>query len=132
MVNFKNQENLFLSLLVKPYFLLPNVLKRWSSQKNRTGIWCFLYYLERWYFFFPKIWYFFFRLKMKDDLSQKMHGNMIFSVYVLQIWYYPSAKKKQRWSSPKKVHLKVTFPASLKKDPRKCSISVEISYWLSF
>ena len=33
-----------------------NVLKRWSFQKNCTGIWSFLYYQERWYFFFPKIW----------------------------------------------------------------------------
>ena len=30
----------------------------------------FLYYRERWYFFFPKIW-FYPRRKMKDDLSQK-------------------------------------------------------------
>ena len=40
----------------KPYFLFPNVLKRWSFQKNCAGIWSFLYYGEIWYFFFPKIW----------------------------------------------------------------------------
>ena len=28
-----------------------NVLKRWSFQRNRTGTWSFLYYLERLYFF---------------------------------------------------------------------------------
>ena len=31
-----------------------NVLKRWSFQKNRAGVWYFLQYLERWYFFFPE------------------------------------------------------------------------------
>ena len=31
----------------KPYFLFLNVLKRWSFQKNRAGIWSFLYYPER-------------------------------------------------------------------------------------
>ena len=49
-----------------------NVLKRWSFQKNQTGIWSFLlYYLERWYYLFPKNMILFFRQKMKDDLSQK-------------------------------------------------------------
>ena len=32
-------------------------------------------------FFSPKTWYFFFGRKMKDDLSQERHGNIIFSVY---------------------------------------------------
>ena len=40
----------------KPYFLFPDVLNRWSFQKNCGGIWSFLCYRERWYFFFPKIW----------------------------------------------------------------------------
>ena len=31
--------------------------------------------------FFPKTWYFFLRRKVRDDLSQEIHGNMIFSVY---------------------------------------------------
>ena len=49
-----------------------NVLKRWSFQKNQTRIWSFLlYYLERWYYLFPKNMILFFRQKMKDDLSQK-------------------------------------------------------------
>ena len=39
-----------------PYFLFPNLLKRWYFWKNRAGIWSFLYYRGRWYFFFPKIW----------------------------------------------------------------------------
>ena len=65
-----------------------NVLKRWSFQKNCTGIWSFLYHEERWHFFFPKIWYFFYGRKMKDDLSQKIHGNMMFSVYMYKCYKY--------------------------------------------
>ena len=30
----------------------------------------------------------FFRRKMKDDLSQKTHGNMIFSVYMCKCYKY--------------------------------------------
>ena len=32
--------------------------------------------------------------KMKDDLSQKIHGNMIFSSDVLKRWYF---QKELRW-----------------------------------
>ena len=62
----------------------PNAPERWfflKKKKNRTGIRSFLYYLERW-FFSRKLWYFFFGLKIKDDLFQEIHGNMIFSVYM--------------------------------------------------
>ena len=130
--------------LSKKMIFSSNVLKRWSFQKNRTGIWSFLLYcMERWYFFFPKMWsysldgkwkiifpqkntwkyhiffkcpekmvflkkitleynlprkfekmvfffrkisYFFFGRKMKDDLSQEIHGNMIFSVYMYKCY----------------------------------------------
>ena len=130
----------------KPFFLFPNFLKRWSFQKYRTGIWSFLYYQERSYFFFPKIWSldekgkiiflkkkkkrkynvffkcsekmvfsekialeydlfcniwedgisfsflkiwcFLFRRNIKGDLSQKIHGNMIFSVYMYLCYKY--------------------------------------------
>ena len=44
------------SLHGKPYFLFPDVLKRWSFQKNCAGMWTFLYYRERWYYSFLKIW----------------------------------------------------------------------------
>ena len=77
-----------------------------------------MHFLEKRYFFFPKIIYFFFRQKMKDDHSQKIHGNMTFSVY---IYIYvtniilPFCHKKERWSSLEEILLKVTFPASLKK-----------------
>ena len=39
----------------KPCFNFPNFLTKWSFQKNCIGIWSFLHYQERWYFFFPKI-----------------------------------------------------------------------------
>ena len=66
------------SLHEKPYFLSPNVLKRWSFQKNRTGIWSFLYYQERWYFFFPKIW----------SYSSDTKGKMIFLKKKKNTWKY--------------------------------------------
>ena len=44
------------SLHGKPYFLFPDVLERSSFQTIRAGMWTFLYYRERWYFFFLKIW----------------------------------------------------------------------------
>ena len=48
-----------------------NVLKRWSFQKNHTGIWSFLYHQERWNFFFSKIWYFFYGGKWKMVFLKK-------------------------------------------------------------
>ena len=62
----------------KPYFLFPDVLKRWYFQKNCAGIWSFLYYRERWYFFFPKIW------------SYTLDGKwkMIFLKKYTEIWYF--------------------------------------------
>ena len=61
----------------KAYFLFPNVLKRWSFQKNLTGIWSFLYYQERGYFFFPKIW----------SYSLDTKGKMIFLKKYLEICF---------------------------------------------
>ena len=48
--------------------------------------------------FFPLKTYFFFGRKIKDDLSQEIHKNMIFSVYmcICQKGCYPSAKKKSK------------------------------------
>ena len=43
-------------------------------------------FLGKMVFFFRKIWYIFFRRKMKDDLSQEIHGNMIFSVYMYKFY----------------------------------------------
>ena len=65
----------------KPYFLFPDVLKRWSFQKNCAGIWSFLYYRERWYFFFPKIWSYTLDRKWK----------IIFLEKHTEIWYFLQA-----------------------------------------
>ena len=70
----------------KPYFLFPNVLKRWSFQKNCAGMWSFLYYQERWYFLFPKISSYSLNEKLKMIFPKKIHGNMIFSSNVLKRW----------------------------------------------
>ena len=71
--------------------------------------------------FFPESMILFFRWKMKDDISENIHGNMILSLYSVktvffskQIWYYTSVKR-QRSSSLEKIHLKITFPVSLEK-----------------
>ena len=46
---------------------------------------------------------------MKDDLSQEIHGDMIFSVYMYKCYKYDITllQKNKRWSSPEKIHLKV-------------------------
>ena len=91
----------------KPYFLFRNVLKRWSFQKNCAGIWSFLYYQERWYFFFPKIWsytldgqwmmiflkkyteiWYFLQTFWKDGLSKKGHAGSWSFLYYLERWYF--------------------------------------------
>ena len=54
------------------YDIFSNVLKRWCFQKNSTGIWSFfLYYLKRWYFFFPKLWSYAFDGKWKVIFLKK-------------------------------------------------------------
>ena len=42
------------------------------------------------------IWkiYFFFGRKMEDDLSQEIHGNIIFSVYMYKCYKYNILQKK--------------------------------------
>ena len=91
----------------KPYFLFPDVLKRWSFQKNCGGIWSFLCYRERWYFFFPKIWsytldgkwkmiflkkyteiWYFLQTFWKDGLSKKGRAGTWSFLYYLERWYF--------------------------------------------
>ena len=73
-----------LSLHGKPYFLFPDVLKRWFFQNNCAGISSFLHYQERWYFFFPKIWSYTLDRKWK----------MIFLKKYTEIWYFLQASWK--------------------------------------
>ena len=60
-------------------------------------------------FLFPENMILFFRQKMEDDLSQEIHGNMIFSVHSINVtnMILHFCKKNQRWCSPEKIHLKV-------------------------
>ena len=76
------------TLYEKPYFLFPNILKSWSFQRNRTGIWSLLYFQERWYFFFPKIRSHSLDTKGKMIFLKKTPGNMIFSSGVLKRWSF--------------------------------------------
>ena len=80
--------DVLITLHGKPYFLFPDVLKRWSFQKNCAGIWSFLYYRERWYFFFPKIWSYTLDGKWKMIFLKKIHGNMTFSSNFLKRWFF--------------------------------------------
>ena len=49
--------------------------------------------------FFPKTWYFFFGQEVRGDLSQEIHGNMIFSVYMYECYkrgVTPLCQKKSK------------------------------------
>ena len=74
-----------------------------------AGLWSLLYYLERWYFF-PKTWYFFLGQEARDDLSQEIHGNMIFPVYTYGCYkrgVTPLCQKKSKMVLSRKRDLKV-------------------------
>ena len=69
-----------------------------------------------------------FRWKMKDDLSQKRHRNIIFSVYsVKMVFLFPTNMIlplcQERRSSPEKIHLKMHSGIIEKDDihPKKIS-----------
>ena len=104
---WKCRVYLIFTLHGKPYFLFPDVLKRWTFQKNCAGIWSFLYYRERWYFFFPKIWsytldgkwkmiflkkyteiWYFLQAFWKDSLSKKGRAGTWSFLYYLERWYF--------------------------------------------
>ena len=99
-----------------PYFLFPNLLKRWYFWKNCAGIWSFLYYRGRWYFFFPKIWsytqtenerwlsqkkkkkkkkyteIYFLQMFWKDGLFKKDRAGIWFLLYFRERWYFSTEK----------------------------------------
>ena len=84
-----------------------NASKRWSFRKKITleyDLSCIIWKDV----FFPENvingkW------KMKDDISQEIHGNMIFSVYTYKCYEYDITLllKIKGWSSLEKIHLKV-------------------------
>ena len=97
----------------KPYFLFPNVLKRWSCQRNCAGIWSFLYHQERWCFFIPENVTLFSRQKLKDDLSQKSRWKYIFFKCPEKIIF----SKKSHWNMIFLVvlfgNMKLLFPENM-------------------
>ena len=111
---FKLNNKTHISLHGKPYFPFRDVLKRWSFQTNRAGIWSFLYYWERWYFFFPKIWsytlgrkwkmiflkkyteiWYFLQAFWKDGLSKRGRADGWYFLYYLERWFF----SLKAWSS---------------------------------
>ena len=84
---FSNDYFKLLRLHRKPYFLFPDVLKWWSFQKNCAGIWFFLYFRERWYFFSTKIWSYPLCGKWKMIILKKIHED-IFSSNVPRRWSF--------------------------------------------
>ena len=113
--------------------------ERWSFPKKYTEIWYFLqifwkdglskkivleYGLSCIFrkdnIFFPKIWSYSLDGKWKTIFLKKIHEKYdifcVLSKYVfpLQIWYCPSVKTANMIFT-QKIHLKMTFPLSLKK-----------------
>ena len=88
-----------------------DVLKRWSFRKDCAGIRSFLYYLKKLYFFLRKRDIFSFGRKMKDDFSQEIHGNMIFSVYTCRCYKrdITSICQKQKKSKINEWYPRLTF-----------------------
>ena len=78
-----------------------NAPKRWSFQKKLRWNMVFLVLSGKMIFLFPENIILFFRRKMKDDLSQGIHGNMIFSVYMYKCYKYNITLPKKK--------LKTTF-----------------------
>ena len=62
--------------------------------KNYAGIWSFLHYRERWYFFFPKIWSYNLPGKWKMIFLKKIHGNMIFPSNFLKRWSFQKGPRR--------------------------------------
>ena len=82
----------------KTIFSFSKFFERWSFQKNRTGIWSFLHYQERWYFFFPKIW----------SYSLDTKGKMIF--FKKNTWKYDIFFKcSEKMVFPKNSRLNMIF-----------------------
>ena len=77
------------------FFFFQMFRKDGLSKKNRTGIWSFLYYQKRWYFFFPKILSYSLDIKGKMIFLKKITENMIFPSNVLKRWYF---RKIRAWT----------------------------------
>ena len=72
---------------VKPYFLFPDVLKRWSFQ-NIALEYDLSCIIRKDNISFLKKCDLILRRKMKDELFKKTHGNMIYSSNLLKRWFF--------------------------------------------
>ena len=76
-----------------------NFLKRWFFQKAPRCDMIFLVLSGKMVFFPPKTWIFFLWQEVRDDPSQEIHGNIIFSVYTYGCYkrgVTPLSQKKSR------------------------------------
>ena len=85
---------IFLKKILENIIYSSNVLTRWSFQKKNALEYDLSSMIRKdGISFFPKI-YFFYGRKMKDTLSQKIHGNMMFSVCsVKMVFLFPTNMK---------------------------------------
>ena len=91
------------------YDIFFRCFERWSSKRPGWNM-TFLVLSRKMIFVFSETRYFFFGKKMKDDLSQEIHGGMVFSVYTCRRYKRGVRflrQKNQRWSSSAKIHLKM-------------------------
>ena len=89
----------------KTIFSFPKCFEKMVFSKKLHGNMIFLVL-----FIFAENMIFFFERKVKDDFSQEINVNMIFSVYMYKCYKYDITvlpKKNQIWSSSEKIHLKV-------------------------
>ena len=73
----------------------------WKNDLSKKSHWnmIFLVVLSRkMIFLFPESMILFFRRQMEDDLSQKIHGNTIFSSNALKTWSFQKSMENERWS----------------------------------
>ena len=100
-------------LYEKQHFLFSNGLKKLPFKKSCTGIWSFLYYQQRQYFFFPKIWPYSLYRKWKIIFPKNAWKHDIF-LYLVNVvfpfcykYYIIFLSKKWRLPPPDKIHLKM-------------------------
>ena len=105
----KMKDDLSQKKFMEIWYFLQMPQKVGLSKKNQAGTWPFLYYLEIWYFIPRKHDAFFLDGKWKMIFLQK-YMEILYFLYVCTIvtnMKLPFCEKNLRWSSPKKIHLKV-------------------------
>ena len=116
-------------LYEKQHFLFSNGLKKLPFKKSCTGIWSFLYYQQRQYFFFPKIWPYSLYRKWKIIFPKKCMKTWYFLIFgeggipfLLQILYYLSVEKVKitsaRQNTLKDGKYGISFDRKIKEDKK--------------